>query len=102
MDKNLEILQWNARSILRNLGEFQKTVDEVKPKVICLTETWLKPNIGFSLRDYDVFRKDRENFDEGGVAILVRRELIYIEISLNIYNYGSIDCVLLFTFFIEF
>ena len=95
MDNCLDVLQWNARSIMRNLGEFQRIVDEMKPRVICLTETWLKANSNFSLRGYEIFRGDRIDAVAGGVAILVRRELKYSEISLNVYNNGSMDCVAL-------
>ena len=33
---------WNDHSTLANLGEFQKSLDENTPHLVCITETWLK------------------------------------------------------------
>ena len=57
MDNNLNIMLWNARSIYKNLGEFQKRVEESKPFIICITETWLSHQKNFNLKGFQIFRK---------------------------------------------
>lgn len=55
-------LQWNARSLLANGQEFKKFIEElpIKPDVICVQETWLKPNLDFRIVGYSAVRSDRE------------------------------------------
>lgn len=55
------VLQWNARSLLANGQEFKKYVDDLpsKPDVICVQETWLKPNLDFRIVGYVSVRCDR-------------------------------------------
>lgn len=45
----LVVLQWNARSLVVNGQEVKHYVDNlaVKPDVICVQETWLKPRLDF-------------------------------------------------------
>ncbi len=66
-------LQWNARSLLANGQEFKKFIDElpIKPDVICVQETWLKPNLDFRIVGYSSVRSDREE----GVLHLFRKIL---------------------------
>ena len=49
------------------------------PEIICISETWLKPDFPDSLLPYhdkyNVFRKDRTLRPGGGVIILVRNDL---------------------------
>ena len=56
---------WNARSILSNLGDFQKRLGEIKPHIVCVTETWLKPIHNFGFQGYDFVTNDRL-FSRGG------------------------------------
>ncbi len=45
----ISILQWNARSLISNGQELKCFIEElsVKPNVICVQETWLKPSLDF-------------------------------------------------------
>ena len=82
---------WNARSILGNLGEFQKCLDENNPHLICLTETWLKADKKLGFKAYSVIRKDRPNQAGGGIAILIRKEIEYKDISFIPFNGGRFE-----------
>ncbi len=75
----LIILQWNARSLISNGQEFKKFIAELtdKPHVICIQETWLKPQWDFVIYDYTAIRNDREAGKGGGVATFVRNGLNY-------------------------
>ena len=75
------------------MEEFQKLVNECNPGVICLSETWLKPNNKFKLKGYDILRKDRLQGNCGGVAILLKRELKYKVLNLNQFNNGNMECL---------
>ncbi len=57
------ILQWNARSLLANGQEFKHFIRDrkINPDVVCIQETWLKPNLEFVIHGYIGIRNDREN-----------------------------------------
>lgn len=67
----LIILQWNARSLIANGQEFKKYIDNLieKPHIICIQETWLKPQMDFIIKGYNVIRNDREYGRGGGIAM---------------------------------
>lgn len=81
----LVILQWNARSLLANGQEFKKCVSSLsdKPQVICIQETWLKPQWDFVIYGYTAIRNDRETGKGGGVATSVKNEVSYNLISIG-------------------
>ncbi len=67
----LLIFQWNARSLIANGQEFKKLISDLENKsdIICVQETWLKPQLNFVLQGYVVIRKDRKQGNGGGVAL---------------------------------
>lgn len=69
----LTILQWNARSLISNGQEFKKYLSNIqdKPNIICIQETWLKPQWDFVIQGYTAIRNDRVNGKGGGVATFV-------------------------------
>lgn len=40
-----------------------------------ITETWLKRNEGLKIKEYNIFRKDREDRRGGGLCLLVKKEI---------------------------
>ena len=85
----IKIMLWNAQSILSTgtYGEFQKTVEDTNPDIICLVETWLNDSRKISLKGYNLFRKDRD-CNGGGIAIFSRLELEAKVLEINDYNNG--------------
>lgn len=77
------ILQWNARSLCSNGQEFKSFVDEMteKPHVICVQETWLKPQLDFIMYGYVAIRRDREGGMGGGVVTFIQQGLGYRVVS---------------------
>ena len=73
------ILQWNARSLLANGQEFKHFINktDVKPGVICVQETWLKPTLDFVIQGYTNVRKDRDHGGGGGCATFIRKDIPY-------------------------
>ena len=60
------LLLWNARSITGKKEEIQKILDDNKPHVTCITETWLKHRDTIHLNGYEIIRKDRDFGRTGG------------------------------------
>lgn len=80
-----QILQWNARGLLRNLDDIKELLQKYNPKVLCIQETHLKSiNTNF-LNSYVIFRKDRENAlaSAGGVAIITINSIASQQLMLQ-------------------
>ena len=88
----LLFLLWNARGLQANLLEFQNLVFRKKPQVICVSETWLRPNVRFNLKGYTVFRKDRPpDCVGGGLVILVHNSLSSVESDITLFPGGQME-----------
>jgi len=87
----LIILQWNARSLIANGQEFKKYIDDLveKPNVICIQETWVKPQLDFIIKGYNGVRRDREPGRGGVVATFIQNGMKYKVAQINS-NYDSI------------
>lgn len=77
---DLNILYWNARSINAHKEELEVILKGVD--IFVCVESWLKPDIKFNIRGFNVFRKDRENMRGGGILFLVRKKYAYKEITI--------------------
>ncbi|KAI7808137.1 hypothetical protein IRJ41_016520 [Triplophysa rosa] len=75
----LLIFQWNARSLIANGQEFKKFISDLgkKPDIICVQETWLKPQLNFVLQGYEVIRKDKKQGIGGGIATFIKQGVGY-------------------------
>ena len=66
------ILLWNSRSILCNIDEFKKLINDTRRDVICLNETWLLVTSNYKIKNYKIYRRDRFGMNHaqigGGVA----------------------------------
>jgi hypothetical protein len=103
----LIILQWNAQSLIAHGNELKHYIYNTtkKPNIICVQETWLKPNLNFKINGYSLIRKDRIINRGGGVCIFVENsitynikenkklniEFIHIEICINNKKYNIIN-----------
>ena len=78
------ILHMNCRSINHKEDDIKEVLEELKPDILCLTETWMdtsNPKQTLETEDYKVLRNDRtEGFKQlygksngGGVAIIHKR-----------------------------
>ena len=60
--RNLQILQWNARSIENKMFDLDVTQRTAKPHVITIQETFLNKKVTTpKLLNYSPYRKDKEN-----------------------------------------
>ena len=80
------ILHLNCRSLLKKREELEYIIAELKPTIVCLTETWFDASVAqsdFVPEGYKILRHDRsDNFKQkygkvngGGVAILYKQNI---------------------------
>ena len=58
-----------------------------KPDIICLTETWLSPDIDdnhIRLKGYSLARRDRQSRKGGGVVIYARDDIYFKEVHIRV------------------
>ena len=85
--EELKVMYTNIDGLLARKLELIDYIREKKPKVICLTETKLSPDIRIILTEkYNIWRKDRKQKGGGGVMILT-------DTSIDVKNveYGKND-----------
>lgn len=81
------MLAWNSNSIVNRLPEFRDYVAEEKFDVVLLCETFLKPANTLSVPNYHIYRSDRLTGRNGGVAVLVKKNIHHERIpNFNIVN----------------
>ena len=91
----------NVRSISNKFLNFDiEIIEEYKPDLVAITETWLRknehPSSLFSCaHDYFVYRSDREEGMGGGVALLVSKNYKCQEVSSAAVDGGELIWILL-------
>ena len=76
----------NARSILNKKNELDIMVDEIKPHMIGITESWANNDITdaeLGLEGYVMFRKDRMGRRGGGVLLYIKETIPAYEVQLQ-------------------
>ncbi|KAJ0169404.1 hypothetical protein K1T71_014991 [Dendrolimus kikuchii] len=72
---------WNTRNVKNKKHEINYLLNNYKPIIFAISETWLKPNTIFRVPGYSCLRDDR---DDGwaGTAFLISRQTIFSQIPL--------------------
>lgn len=70
----LNILQWNCRSVQEKIGSLCALIDLYHVDVVLLSETFLSPEKVLKINGFNIIRKDR-NSRGGGVAIAIKKML---------------------------
>ena len=76
----------NARSIINKKNELNIMVDEIKPHIIGITESWANNDITdaeLGLEGYVMFRKDRIGRRGGGVLLYIKETIPAYEVQLK-------------------
>ena len=82
----LTIAQWNIRGFYSQRPYLQHLIDKLKPSILCLQETHLKPNNSSFLSQYQYppVRKDRDDSRKGGgVCIFIKKNIPYVTNDIN-------------------
>lgn len=76
--QSLKVFQWNANGIRNKIIEFYDFILRNGADVVCLNETFLKPEIKLhSNPKFSIIRLDRLSNSKGGIAILVKKHIKY-------------------------
>lgn len=79
------ILQWNIKSIRHKKSDLIYLINKFNPILVAISETWLKPQSRFHIKDYVCLRHDRpDGWD--GVALLIKKNFNYNILSLPVYD----------------
>jgi exonuclease III len=74
-----QILQWNANSLNAHSAELKNFIKNSRnpPDIVCVQETFFKPNTTFKIAGYSSEIKCRQNEKGGGVATFIRDGIVY-------------------------
>ena len=76
----------NARSIINKKSELNIMVDDIKPHIIGITESWAENDITdaeLGLEGYVMFKKDRMGKRGGGVLLYIKETIPAYEVQLQ-------------------
>lgn len=86
-EENMSIIYLNARSMLNKMDELKELVNEHKPVVIGIVESWTNEKIfdeEITLKGYNLIRKDRVNINKskgGGIVVYIKDCIKYYDIT---------------------
>ena len=80
-----KIIQWNCRGLKANFNELLLLLTGLCHSIICLQETFLKPNDNFNIRGYTMYNHIHQSCDRasGGSSIVVNNSVPQSLIPLN-------------------
>ena len=84
--EEIKCLCLNARSIINKKDELNIMVDDIKPHIIGITESWANNDITdaeLGLEGYAMFRKDRMGRRGGGVLLYIKDTIPAYEVQLQ-------------------
>lgn len=84
---NLNILQWNARSLQPKLEEVSCLLAQKRVHIALISETWLNEEVCINLNQYNIYRRDRGD-SYGGIAIATHISLNAQVLQFNVNNTG--------------
>ena len=87
---DLRIIVLNCNSLNSKLSEVKLLVDDVKPELVCLTETWLTKGEP-KFKNYKCEWKHRLDRVGGGLGILIKGNLQCDKVNLSPFNNGVLE-----------
>ncbi|VEN48168.1 unnamed protein product [Callosobruchus maculatus] len=80
-----KLIQWNCNGLVLHYCELKLLISKHKPMCICLQETHLRHDRPYSLRGYNVIRKEVLSGERahGGVAIILRDDVQFEALPIN-------------------
>ena len=80
-EERLTILNANCHSVNNKIPELHQVIDQVQPDIICLTETWWKPEIHTAevfpcCPGYQIYWDDITSGKGGGVLLAVTNKFL--------------------------
>ena len=84
--EEIKCVRLNARSIINKKDELNIMVDDIKPHIIGISESWANNDITdaeLGLEGYAMFRKDRMGRRGGGVLLYIKDTIPAYEVQLQ-------------------
>ena len=78
-DRGLRILRWNSRGVRNKKHELQSISNDFDILILC--KTFLKKDIFFKMDNFNVIRADRTCNKGGGLAMGLRKGIVFSEIK---------------------
>ena len=85
------VVQWNNKSIYRQLTRFKHSIYELQPHIYCISETWLIQDNERTFTNYRVCYAHRLNKTGGGLEILMRKDIIFLLIEVKSFIGGNLE-----------
>ena len=89
--EKLTLVQWNCHSLYNKLSHFKIFLYSRKPHIVCLSETWMNDQYEPNFINYNKYICNRTNSQGGGIAVLIRNDLINTGRDLNIFPNGKLE-----------
>lgn len=90
ISKPLIILNFNANGLKNQLLEFTKFLQDNTVDIACVNETHLNRTDNIKIKNYKIYRTDRENKPGGGTAILIKKTISHNPIKIS--NLENVEC----------
>ena len=82
----------NCNGITNKLAEIKYILKKKKPDICCLSETKLTGKKTLpKFEDYNAEYRCRINQQGGGIAMIIKKEILYTQLDLNYYNKGLLE-----------
>ena len=100
MNKGLKIVFWNVRSLYNKIDTIRLEIENIKPDILNINETWLHDDIDdefVSIKDYTLIRSDRMTIEAGlvkrggGLCTYVKNGLVCEDIRDRIISNKDIE-----------
>ena len=90
--QEIKILQWNCHSLGNQLSNLKLHIYSNKPRIVCLSETWLSPNSEPTFINYSAVYKHRDAYQAGGgLAVLIQSDVTYLDHDLQLFPQGFLE-----------
>ena len=92
LKRNLQIIQWNARSLSNKLSGLQDILLRSMPHIVAIQEIFLKPSSKTpNFSPFNAVRADRLVGERGGLLLLVHNTVNYLPKTLTPYPNGKLE-----------
>ena len=86
LTEQLTIITWNACTLTGKTDDLADTLTRQVIDIALIQETRLQPQTNFKISNYKIYKKDRQNNQGGGTAILIKRSIKHHEINTTPQN----------------
>lgn len=79
--ESLQVVVWNANGLRHKRNDLERFATDVQADILLISETHLRPADNPKLRNFVLYRNDRQNGGGGGTAVYVKNSIDHNEIA---------------------